>query len=99
MAKSDSMPLTSAVEQPRNRTGLPIKRIGGLLILSAVLLGTAFNPDWPQQVRLPTSISHCFHSQNIEDRVTRILSNTPLIGKFSRLYRLDIKSDSPRRPQ
>ncbi|OIW30373.1 hypothetical protein CONLIGDRAFT_367026 [Coniochaeta ligniaria NRRL 30616] len=78
MAKSDSE-LPTAVGQTTTRNGKPIKRIGAFLVLSAVVLGSVFRPDLLQSVKLPTTITHCFHSQSVENRVSRILSHTPLI--------------------
>jgi hypothetical protein len=82
MAKSDNQALPTAVGQTTTRTGRPIKRIGALLVLSAVILSSVFRPDWLQSVQLPTTITHCFHSQSIGNRVSRILTHTPLIGMY-----------------
>lgn len=78
MTKSQDQ-LPSAVEQGPAKAARPVKRIGVFLLLSALILGSVLRPDWLQSVHLPTAITHCFHSQSIEHRVSRILAHTPLI--------------------
>jgi membrane dipeptidase len=80
MAKSEGQALPTAASRSASAPGRPIKRIGALLVLSAVILGSVFKPDLLLGLQLPTRLTHCFHSQSIESRVERILSNTPLIG-------------------
>ncbi|KAB5531311.1 microsomal dipeptidase precursor [Coniochaeta sp. 2T2.1] len=83
MGKSDNGPLptTNGQEKPK-AAGKPIKRIAAFILLSAAALGAVYKPDLLERIPIPASVNHCLHSlrsQTIEGRVSRILTQTPLI--------------------